>query len=186
MFGRILNEELIKKMNVNKAKKILSPKSDRFFNITLTLWVISAAILTYQAQEFGWNSNQCEICNIVATLLPSIDVATKVTHYPEAMRILWLYLFITSPVMLFILLLGIRDVKRGDMKFIAFLFCLVTFLLALYFIWNGSIWGEGTGYYSRVYRERLYGGIIISSALWSCIVFPLFYKLVYLFSFFKK
>ena len=183
--SQLLRHELRKKFGTDNNKKILSKNSGRLFNKVLIIWILSAVLLTFQANESGWDSSNCDFCNQVAEVVPSIDKVTKVSEFPAAMRIQWLYLTVTSPFVLIILLIFIRDVRKGDMRPIAFWVSVVLLVFALYIAWTGALLGLGNNYYAVLYRETLYGAIIFSSATWLCVVSFTFYILVFITSSFK-
>ena len=183
--SRILRQLLVEKIGADKNKKILSKKSNRFLNTLLIVWVISSALLTYQANESSWDSKQCVYCNKVASIVPSIDKVLGVSHYPNAMRIQWLFLTISSPIVLMILLISIRDVRKGDVRPFAFWFSTTASIFAIYVAWTGALLGFGTNYYARLYRESLYGGILFTSAVWLSVVIFVFYVIVYIQTTFK-
>ena len=74
-------------------------------------WLFVGLFLSYVAYEYGLDSTQCDLCNQLVKQMPSIAIAAAKSDYPQVMRIIWLYLTVTTPLaaLAFILMIPLED-----------------------------------------------------------------------------
>lgn len=142
--------------------------SDRILNITFGSWFGMGLLISYMAYEYGWDSSQCYLCNQLVNRFPSIDVAAAKSDYPSVMRIIWLYLAITTPLSFIGFISAIpyanhRAETRGWVWVISciFVFGGLIYISIIYFLDGGpNVTGVLTKW-NKLYMHTIFGAYFL-------------------------
>lgn len=150
------------------APKVLTPESDRRFNIILITWILIAYAIGNGINSYNISFSDCVACESISQYLPAIEKSSVGSKYSEAMHFVWLYALVTSPILLAVFFIFVRKFNRPIMPIwgVAFitvigLFCLYASVVGIGF---GFEEGERGGRYSRLYHHYLFVSTLIASA----------------------
>lgn len=124
---------LIKHFIAEKANNYDSTENSRtivrILYRTLGLWFGIGILLSYITYEYGLDSRHCSLCNQLANTFPSIDIAAAKSDYPNVMRIIWLYLTVTTPLSFlgFTLAIPYFEYTKPNPGFLGIIFLIVVF-----------------------------------------------------------
>ena len=192
LFARWLSERITGKPIEGYPK----PKVGLFgkmFTWICYFWLFIGLFLSYVAYEYGLDSTQCDLCNQLVKQMPSIAIAAAKSDYPQVMRIIWLYLTVTTPLaaMAFILIMPLQDfdaMPPTSLKMLGLSLLLACVLIyASYdevFISAGGIIDETPTRLKWLWIHSIWGGYGLSFADFSASAFGLFILIVHLINFF--
>lgn len=162
MFGR----EVRKKYK--HVPKILTPESDKRFNIILIAWILIAYAIGNWVNAYNISFSDCGVCESVSQYLPAIEKSSVGSKYSEAMRFVWLYALVTSPLLLATFFVFVREFNRPILPIwgvtlfaVIGFFCLYACVVGIGF---GFEEGERGGRYSRLYHNYLFFSTLIACA----------------------
>ena len=172
LFARWLSERLTGKPIDDYPKQ----ETSLFWKLTTWImysWFFIGLILSYVAYEYGLDSSQCDLCNQLVKQIPSIAIAADKSDYPQVMRIIWLYLTITTPLaaLAFILIMPLQDfdampptsLKKAGLSLL-FACVLIYASYDEVFISAGGIIDETPTRLKRLWIHSIWGGYGISFA----------------------
>lgn len=169
MIEKLFRRMLIKRFMAEQANNHEPTKNshvvEQIFYRTLGLWFGIGILLSYIAYEYGLDSRQCNLCNQLVDTFPSIDVAAAKSDYPNVMRIIWLYLTVTTPLSFlgFISSIPYVDYRKETRGFLWAVCCAILFS-AMIFACVGWFFDGGPDLVGRLTRlDRLFIHTILGS-----------------------
>jgi len=152
-------------------------------------WFFIGLFISYVAYEYGLDSTQCDLCNQLVKQMPSIAIAATKSDYPQVMRIIWLYLTITTPLaaLAFILTIPLQDFDMApptSLKMAG-----LSLLLACVFIYGsydevfisvGGIIDETPTRLKRLWIHSIWGGYGISFAYFGGVPIGILFLVLYI------
>lgn len=172
---RKFTKELKNKYKVRE--KLLAPKSDRTFNAIFLTWFFIGYTLGILINIYNISFSDCGICVSIATYIPSIDKMAVGSRYPEAMHYVWLYSIFSSPLLLILLFVYVREFNRRVMPDYGVMLFLVCGLFGVYICIIGmSFGGKGArGGFNTLYYEYLIYATFIACAASGAVVASIFH-----------
>lgn len=195
MIERIFARWLTKRISGEQANNYSKYNSDLHWRVISWLfgvWFGLGLFISYTAYEYGIDSSQCDLCNRVTEIIPAIDLAAIKSDYPSVMRIIWLYLTITTPpatiaVISTLFLIEFRNELPSSLRqlFLSILFFSIVCIGSYYyiFIWSGGAQNTRTG---RLFIHTIFGGYFVSFSFFSAFAMGLFFLLYHHINFFTK
>jgi hypothetical protein len=158
-------------MKKSITNRMLSRESERIFNRTFIVWTIIAIFIGYLANDLGVKIEACNLCEKLSFIIPSIERWPYHTVYFYEARIIWLYLPLTSPIILFYLLYKIKDITNDKAILVVIIFFVILFLIGFFLSFIGFPYYEGmvlkkSGHLTYLFSQTLYGMILISTSFW--------------------
>ncbi|WP_150049246.1 MULTISPECIES: hypothetical protein [Methylomonas] len=174
MIERIFARWLRKKI-ADRQIQNYSTSNTSFYNLFISwllgAWFCLGLLISYITYEYGMDSSQCDLCNRIVEIFPTIDVAAKKSDFPNVMRIIWLYMTITTPPVALALIVTSpfipydQDPKTSFKKLVmSWLFCASILLIAYVFIfvWGGPVSANSKTKTARIFMHTIYGGYFFS------------------------
>lgn len=182
-----MNGKLIKM----KSKKLTTPISNKLFIIICGTWLVSVILLGITLDYLSISIMNCDICNIISKFIPSIERIPSASNYSQILRIVWLYLVFSSPIVFF-LMWKFTEINREAVTVMGIFLLVFVGILAFFICIHGTVlwWIDfqavGSGRFSRLYRETLLGGLFISAIFWIAFIEASLLITKILFSYFSK
>lgn len=135
---------------------------------TLGMWFGVGILVVSMAYEYQWDSQQCNLCNQLINKFPSIDIAASKSNYPNVMRIIWLYLTITTPMSFIGMTLSVpftdfRQETRGMLWGVCcvFITILLIYSSVIYFLHGGPDMSPPLTKWNKIYAHTISSAYIL-------------------------
>lgn len=194
MIERIFSRWLTKRITGEQANNYSKDNSDlhwRVISWLLGVWFCLGLFISNIAYEYGMDSSQCGLCNRLAEVFPSIDIAAVKSDYPSVTRIIWLYLTVTTPpvtlgVILTIFLIKFENVSATSLRQLlaSILFFIIVCIAGYYymFVWCGNETRNTTTI--RLFMSTISGRYVLGFSFCSSFVLGFFFFLYHHINFF--
>lgn len=176
-------------MKCSNNTRMFSPQSEKITDRVIILLIISALFVGHVAHELDMNIESYYLYEQLSLIVPAVGRQPYRTIYFHEAQVVWLYLSLVSPIVLFYLFYKVRDLTNEKATWWIILVLLVLFMTAVY----GCIIGypyEGppfqpSGRFERLFYQTLYGMIFASAGLWALMLFCFFVLINWFINFIK-
>ncbi|MGI9303853.1 MAG: hypothetical protein ACR2RB_14315 [Gammaproteobacteria bacterium] len=137
---------------------------------TALIWMALSLIVFFVAHYMKLDTKACSACYFLATKLWFIEDAAIASRYTDAIRLQWLFLTFSLPVVITSIIVKIDDVKHGDMKIKVPIGMGSLGLLCLLGILMEFSKEEPASAYWRFYITSIFGASILSFVMFYCVM----------------
>lgn len=155
-------------------RKILIGKSLSSYNKIILTWTVTIIIISLFGNYTKIDIANTDIYRYYILLFPSIESWSISTKYQDTIRLVWVYMTFSGPLVLILMLKQIENVRVNHLHKKEIFAYLIVFLLFFYSCFVGVLDGEipiSSSYrFSKLYYYSLFWAVAISIAQWVVLV----------------
>lgn len=171
---RIIKKKIKKYSN---SEKLLAPKSERKFNGIFLAWFILGYILGNLINTYGIMLSDCLICEVISAGVPSIHKMAAGSYYKETMHYVWLYFIVTSPLVLILFFIFVKNFNRRLLPNWGIIIFIIIELVGIYVCFLGVEFGgvDALGRFGKLYYHSLLYSTLVAFAFSGMMIAPILF-----------
>jgi len=160
-----------------RQSRLLTPRSEKRFNIILAVWFGLAYVLAQFITVSGLSFSDCCACEWIVRGAPAVKKGSVGSLYPEAMQYVWTYILLTLPILFVVFFVFVTDFNHRVLATWAVWFLLGMALMIAYPLFIGMTFGgpDATARLSVLYHKYLLFSTFVAFAAGAVFVSILFH-----------